>query len=367
MATSTPNWDNFINSAWGWPDDVAIGFLSGANNLVVGTNPPFTLQDFLALYPKFGGVPVIQNALITQGSARVSVPSTAGLAVGNPVSLAGFPDGTTIQAINDATHLTLSNVATIVETLVTYTVSAIPNVDGVSIDYDMSSNFPDFPLTCTFTILINPVPSDTDPLVGFKLDAPITNLMVNGVSKPADFLFFYLGIADGGFEVFVNPSDPEFEVNGPEMFDGNVLTPTMAAGTFTLTQAVALDTQTVSMTIWNSPPIPFLVVKSYLFVALAALVQARWQEMWVMAIGLYVAHFLTLYAKSDGNPASPVGQIASQGLSSGITVAKAVGDVSVSYQPVPGLELWAAWNLTTYGQQLATFAKVIGSGNMVLY
>jgi hypothetical protein len=31
------------------------------------------------------------------------------------------------------------------------------------------------------------------------------------------------------------------------------------------------------------------------------------------------------------------------------------------------LEGWAAWKLTTFGQQLATFGKLIGSGGMVVW
>ncbi len=64
---------------------------------------------------------------------------------------------------------------------------------------------------------------------------------------------------------------------------------------------------------------------------------------------------------------STVGQIAAQGLSLGIQTAKSVGDVSVSYQPVTGLEEWGMWTLTLYGTQLAQLAKIIGSGGMLLY
>jgi Protein of unknown function (DUF4054) len=237
---ATPNWNNFLNECWGWPSEFYGGGLSGAINLVIGTNPPYTLQDFIAMYPKFGGVPVVLTTVtITEGSPTVAVAATTVLAAGNPVAGAGIPDGAVILAIPDGTHLTLSLNAT-------------------------------------------------------------------------------------------------------------------ATGSITLTA-------------WNAPPIPFVVVAAYLALASASLVQARWLEMWTVAMGLYIAHFLTLYARSDGNPTSNVGQIAAQGIATGIQVAKAAGDLSVSYKPVDGLENWGAWNLTSYGQQLATFAKMVGSGPMLLY
>jgi hypothetical protein len=89
--------------------------------------------------------------------------------------------------------------------------------------------------------------------------------------------------------------------------------------------------------------------------------------MWTVGMGLMVSHFLTLYARSDGNPNSNIGQIAAQGVATGIQVSKAAGDVTVSYQPVQGIEDWGAYNLTTYGQQLATLALGIGAGAVLAW
>ena len=58
--------------------------------------------------------------------------------------------------------------------------------------------------------------------------------------------------------------------------------------------------------------------------------------------------------------------IAAQGLAGGIQASKSVGDVSVSYAQLTSLENWGQWNLTKYGQQLATMARVIGSGPMLI-
>lgn len=240
MATCTPDWSLWLNTTWGFPDDVIYGSLFGAQNVVFGTNPPYSIQTFFSMYTKFGGTPLaVGSAIIVLGSAAVTVPSSTGLAVGNPVAGAGIPDGAFIQSVDSGTQVTLTVLAT-------------------------------------------------------------------------------------------------------------------ASGTITLTA-------------WNATTIPVLIVLTYLMLATASLVAARWQEQWIVAMGLFVAHYLTLYARADGNPLSNIGQIAAQGLSFGITVAKAVGDVSVSFQPIVDLEEFGAWNLTLYGQLLATMARVVGAGPMLLY
>lgn len=134
-----------------------------------------------------------------------------------------------------------------------------------------------------------------------------------------------------------------------------------------LSNAATVGGSNVTLTIYATPPIPFVVLLAFIAAANAALQQALWQDLWPMAMGLYVSHFATLYARSDGNPSSDAGMIAAQGISYGIQTSKSAGDISVGYQAVGGLEAWGSWNLTMYGQQLATFAKTIGSGAMLVY
>ena len=110
------------------------------------------------------------------------------------------------------------------------------------------------------------------------------------------------------------------------------------------------------------------LIQLYINLANASLQQARWLDTWPLAMSLFVAHFLTLYLQSEGNPTSNPAQIAQSGLARGILVSKSVGSVSGSYETiVRDLEGFAAWNLTTYGQQLATFAKIIGMGPQYIY
>lgn len=239
MGSSVPNWSQWLKSVWGWPDDV-YGVVPDGSNIIVGANPAYALQDFFALFPKYGGVPLVYQGTFTDNSTQITLSSSTGLSIGNPLAGAGIPDGATIIAING----------------LVVTISSPTTADG-----------------------------------------------------------------SGG----------------------------------------------VSLTFWNLPPIPFAVQLAYIAFATASLVQARWQDSWTVAVGLFVAHYLTLWAKSDGDLTSTVSQIAAQGLSNGVQVSKSVGDVSVGYSPVTGLESWAGWNLTSYGQQLATLAKIAGAGPVLLY
>jgi hypothetical protein len=239
---ATPDWCGWLDSIWGPGTDCSGpgAIIAAASNVVIGSNPPYYVQDFLAMQPKWGDPPVVGlTVTLTSGSVTATVNSAAGLAVGNPVAGTGIPDGTFIQAISGVT-LTLSNQATV----------------------SLSGS----PLTC-----------------------------------------------------------------------------------------------------WNAPLIPFAVIQAYLALAAASLQQARWCEEWAVAMSLFISHFLTLWASTDCTGITTAAQAAAQGMASGVTVSKAVGDVSVSYSVLQGLEGWGAWNLTKYGQQLATMARIVGSGPLFLW
>lgn len=247
MATCTPNWTSFLAGAWGPSSDSGLGLpfaiISQASNVVCGTNPPYTIQDFYANYPADGGTPaLIPNVVCEIGNPVVTTAATlpAGLAVGNPVAGTGIPNGTFIT-----------------------------NISGQNI----------------------------------TLSAPPTTGL------------------------------------------------------------------TITLTVWNAPTIPSFITQLYINLASASLVQARWQEQWVVAMGWFVQHYLILYARSSGNPNSTIGMIAASGLAFGIQTSKSVGDVSVGYQAIltAGLEQFGAWNLTLPGQLLATAAQAVGAGPMLLY
>lgn len=239
---STPNFSAILEQIWGWPIDYngQLPYLTPANNLVLGTNPAFTLQDFYGFNPKFGGVPASFTADLASGSTTLqNVTPTSNLAVGNLLSGAGIPDGAYITAV--------------------------------------------------------------------------------------------------------------------------------AGSTVTISAAATATATGSSVTMYYQPPIPFVVQSAFLKLATACLVQARWQDSWQLGVSLFIAHWLTLWARTDSQTDSTAQDISGQGLTFGILVSKSVGSVSASYQPVEGLKDWGAWNLTVYGQQLATLARIIGSGPMLLW
>jgi hypothetical protein len=323
-----PNYNAWLQTAWGsgaeyWSACPSWMF-QGATNLVFGENPPYTLNDFLAFYPKFFGLSTaVSGCTVVNGSADIAVPNVNGLQYGQFLVGAGLQKGSVIVAIG-------------------------------------------------------------------------TN---------------------------------QITLNQPAIADGSNIT----------------------LQVYENSPIPIAVIQLYLNLAYASLVQARWQEQWVVAMGWFIAHYLTLYARSDSTEvvaslqtivhgevpvgavpgttyalsAAPPGgalqsltkngkflvpvagytlvnntvtlttatvagdalyatwliqqqvfdtsialtgsQIAAQGLAGGIQTSKSVGDVSVGYQVLTSLEAWGQWTLTLYGQQLVTMAKVMGQGPMVIW
>ena len=124
---------------------------------------------------------------------------------------------------------------------------------------------------------------------------------------------------------------------------------------------------TVNLQSYTSTLVPMAVINAYIALASASLVQARWQDAWVVGVSLFVAHFLTLWYRTDGSTCVTPSAAANAGLARGILVAKQAGPVSASIQPITGLDEWAGWNESSYGVQFATLAKVIGMGSMMLW
>lgn len=111
--------------------------------------------------------------------------------------------------------------------------------------------------------------------------------------------------------------------------------------------------------------LPTQVIQVFINLATACLQQAKWQDAWLYAMHLFVAHYCTMYLNTEGAPGTTPASVAVSGNGKGILVTKSAGDVSGGYQTVID-ENFTSWNLTAYGQQLATFAKVIGMGPMYI-
>lgn len=135
--------------------------------------------------------------------------------------------------------------------------------------------------------------------------------------------------------------------------------------TVVLSQATTLAGSPVQLTVYAAPLVPTAVINAYIYLATNSIFQARWGEMWFVAMGLFIAHYCTLWLQGEAStPNSTAGQAAASGLAFGIKTSKSAGDVSVGSQAIV-FEGFGAWNLTLYGLELSTLANVIGSGNML--
>ena len=113
--------------------------------------------------------------------------------------------------------------------------------------------------------------------------------------------------------------------------------------------------------------VPTIILQMYIDLANACVKQARYRSYWPICMGFFLAHFATLYLQGTANSGSPAEQVIEAGRAQGLTTSESVDGVSVStdYSTIAAsLSGWAAWNLTGYGQQFATIAKMVGMGGM---
>lgn len=111
------------------------------------------------------------------------------------------------------------------------------------------------------------------------------------------------------------------------------------------------------------PAVPTTLLQRFINMATASLSQSKWFDMWQYAMGLFVAHYITMFLSASQQTTAP-------GLVKGaspvmLQTSKSVGNVSASYDPstiAEDMKGWGAYKATTYGQQLVTLAKTIGAG-----
>lgn len=116
--------------------------------------------------------------------------------------------------------------------------------------------------------------------------------------------------------------------------------------------------------------IPLEVMEMYLELAHTCVKEARWKKSWKIAIGWFIAHFLTLYLRSMTQADDSAKKVIAAGQAHGLQTSKSAGDLSISYDYsaiAQDLNGWAAWKLTSYGQQLATMGRIVGKGGMYIW
>lgn len=111
-----------------------------------------------------------------------------------------------------------------------------------------------------------------------------------------------------------------------------------------------------------TPMLPAAMLERFVESANAAVIPSRWGSDWRLAVGLYTAHLVALRMQTYADGSTP-GAAASNSANVGTVKSASMGDTSISYDNAAtnaGTEKWGAWNLTKYGSQLATMARMLG-------
>lgn len=161
----------------------------------------------------------------------------------------------------------------------------------------------------------------------------------------------------------------QFLTDGAAFLPSYTLITSAAGSTVSLSNNAIASKTGDTFSVYVAPFVPLPIINAYIALASASINQARWQEQWAFAMALFVAHYLTLWLQTQGNPATTAGQIAAAGIAKGFQTAKAVDKVSVSQENIFGEAFadWGSYQLTSYGQQLITLAQLAGYGPMYVY
>ena len=111
--------------------------------------------------------------------------------------------------------------------------------------------------------------------------------------------------------------------------------------------------------------VPATMLAELISMANACVQPDKWLESWRYAVGLYVAHYATLYLRTYAESSPTAAQAAASGALVGVVKSATLGDSSVTYDTsavTQGTADWGDLNATTYGQMLANRAKLIGAG-----
>ena len=115
--------------------------------------------------------------------------------------------------------------------------------------------------------------------------------------------------------------------------------------------------------------LPDAVLDMYVDLGLSCVNYRRFNRMWKAAIGLFIAHFCTLYLQSMQPEGTDASQVLASASSAGMVTSESADGVSYSRDgsALNDQNGWAAFKMTTFGVQFATMAKLVGRGGMYVW
>ena len=132
------------------------------------------------------------------------------------------------------------------------------------------------------------------------------------------------------------------------------------------TKEMFLESFPVFIASFDDSTIPEYVFNLFVGMAQASIKKDRYNSAWEFLMGLYVAHNLVLYMRTQQGDPSAANALKGS-LPVGIASSKSVDGLSISYEFM-GLQEdfngYGTWKLTTYGQQLITMTKNFGRAGM---
>lgn len=142
----------------------------------------------------------------------------------------------------------------------------------------------------------------------------------------------------------------------------DTLIQSIGANSITLSNPAITDDS--SLSVYQAPFMPIIVIKTYVMLALASLKKSRYFASWEVVMSLFIAHYCTLYMRTEsGVPNITASQVAASGLTKGVIVSRAAGDVSASSKLVmTDYAEFGAWNETQYGELFITIAAATATG-----
>ena len=111
--------------------------------------------------------------------------------------------------------------------------------------------------------------------------------------------------------------------------------------------------------------VPELILNQFISMANDAIQEERWFTKWRFAMGLYIAHYSSLYLRTYKESSQDEASAAATGDMVGTVKSATLGDASVTYDTAAitaATEKWGTFNATSFGQLLVTEARLVGMG-----